>query len=229
MKRHLSAQDVLSDIEFELIQGAVSREELARSIRQVRMHHDRVRQEYFSSDSRMDRDTLVARQFQFHDMLLTLLEEMAADGRAVKLELQKLGEMAFANAPAERAERDQRLLTDMWLTSELTPYLDGWPPHEIEEAMSEKSLIPEMVVQPSRIPLIGGLLNRIRIALHRVAIFYVGRVARRQAKTNAVYGTWIERLVSHVHEQHEKIRILDQRLQALERDVGARRGDPDAA
>ncbi|MBN1261657.1 MAG: hypothetical protein JXB35_13360 [Anaerolineae bacterium] len=216
MKRFLTADTVLQDIEFELVQGAISRDDIGRSIRLLKKHQSRLREAYFNPAERMDRETLVARQFQLNDMLFTLLQEMAADARATRLELRKFGEMTLSGLPAERAEAEQRMLADMWLTSELDPYLEGWPPQDLEEAMLGEKLLPQLVLQPSRIPLIGTLLNRLRIALHKVAIFYVTRLAEQQVRINASYGSWIERLVRHSHEQQEKIRILSEQVATLQ-------------
>lgn len=223
MKRFLTANTVLQDIEFELVQGAISRDDIGRSISLLKKRQNRLREEYFGAERRMDRETLVARQFQLNDMLLTLLQEMAADARATRLELHKFGEMTLSGLPAERAAAEQRLLTDMWLASELNPYLEGWPPQDLEEAMREESLLPQMVLQPPRIPVIGKWLNRMRIALHKVAIFYVTRMAEQQVRINASYGSWIERLVRHSHEQQEKIHVLSEQVTVLQAQVEALR------
>lgn len=216
MKRLLTAETVLQDIEFELLQGAISRDDIGRSIGLLRKHQNRLREEYFGEPRRLDRETLVARQFQINDMLLTLLQEMSADARATRLELRKFGELALSGLPAERAAAEQQLLTDMWLTSELDPYLEGWPPQDLEEAMQAERLMPKMLLQPVRIPLVGAWLNRLRAALHKVAIFYVTKLAEQQVKINASYGSWIERLVRHSHEQQEKIRVLSEQVAALQ-------------
>jgi len=216
MKRFLTSRDVLSDIEFELLQSSISRDELARSIRTVKVHQAKLREEFFAPDGHRSLEELAARQFQVNDMLLTLLQEMAARQREISSELRQLGELAFAGLPEEEASRGSRLLLDMWSTSELESFVDQWPPQEIQDAMDSDVLMPEMVLQPPRTPVVGGLINRLRIALHRVAIFYVERLAQRQSKINAVYGSWLEKLVRNAHEQREMLRVLSGQVDQLE-------------
>lgn len=224
MKRFLNAETVIDDIEFELLQGAITRDELGHSIRLVKKHLDELRTATFDPEARLDRDETIARLLQLNDMLLTLLQEFAKDNQAIRLELRKLSELTLDGLPTEQAARDQRTFVDMWKTSELDPYLEGWPPQELEDAIESETLLPEMVLQPPRIPIIGGFLNRFRIALHNVAIFYVARLAERQGKVNATYGTWIERLVRHSHEQQEKIRVLTERVEALQGQLSSSNG-----
>lgn len=226
MKRLLTAETVLQDIEFELLQGAISRDDIGRGIGLLRKHQNRLREEYFGESRRLDREALIARQFQINDMLLTLLQEISADARATRLELRKLGELALSGLPAERAAAEQQLLTDMWFTSELDPYLEGWPPQDLEEAMQAERLMPQLLLRPVRFPIIGPWLNRLRAALHKVAIFYVTHLAEQQAKINASYGSWIERLVRHSHEQQEKIRVLSEQVAMLQAQVDAAGANP---
>ena len=229
MKRFLKVDDVVSDIEFELLQGTISRDDLAQAIRQVKSHQNKLRAEYFASKPGMGLGEFVARQFQVNDMLLTLLRRLASEQREMRLEIRKLGDMAFAGLPAEEAARGQRLLVDLWSTSEVDPYMDGWPPPEIEEAMSADALRIDMVLRPPEVPVVGGLLNRVRIALHRVSIFYVERLAARQSKANVAFGTWIVRTARTAYEQNERMRVLSDRLVKLEilasDQTGADQGD----
>lgn len=220
MKRFLTPQTVINDIQFELLQGTISRDQLGRSIQMVRKYTNQLREQHFSPDARTDEKELISRQFQLIDMLLTLIQEISSEHRATRLELHNLSEMIreakASKHVAEQASDQQRAFTDTWLTSELSPYLENWPPEDIEEAIEEEALSPEIVLTPPRIPIIGKLISRFRLAIHNVAIFYVAQLGDRQSKINATYGHWIERLIRHGHEQQEKIRVLTEKVEALE-------------
>ena len=80
MTRLLSATDVLDDIEFELLQGSVSRDDLGAGIRAARQFHNKLRGELL--DPRRQPSSLrdaISRQAQLNDMLLLLLQQTAAE------------------------------------------------------------------------------------------------------------------------------------------------------
>lgn len=212
MKRFLTADDVVSDIQFELLQSEVSRDELMRSIQAFKSHHNRLRDQCLATWSPTKARAVVARLFQLNDGLLALLEAMASQQQEMRSELRQLGQYAYGGLPEKEVQRGRRLLLDMWSTSELDTLLDQWPPRELRDAMKVDSLLPIIVIQPVRIPFFGGLINRFRRALHQVAVFYVERLARRQAEINAMYGGWIEQVVANAHEQQEMLRVLSQKV-----------------
>ena len=113
MKSWLTADDVLSEIEFELVQGAISRNELGRGIQAVRAYQNMARSEVSQAAQAGEGREVVNRLFQLNDMLITLLQEVAAELRSVRLELRRVARMAqFAppvtRAPGEPATEEER-------------------------------------------------------------------------------------------------------------------------
>lgn len=90
MKRNMDPQDILRDIEFELLQGAIRQDELGQSLQAVRKFHSNLRTELLTvaGDTPQGRE-IITRQTQFNDMLLSLLQEMSSD--LLRLEQQQRG------------------------------------------------------------------------------------------------------------------------------------------
>ncbi|MEM4204580.1 MAG: hypothetical protein QXS54_10975, partial [Candidatus Methanomethylicaceae archaeon] len=55
---------------------------------------------------------------------------------------------------------------------------------ELERVAREESLQVDVVMTPSRIPVLGGLLTRIKRAFHSLVLFYVQRLAWKQTQIN---------------------------------------------
>jgi hypothetical protein len=70
-------------------------------------------------------------------------------------------------------------------------------------------------VRQSNVPLIGGLLNRIRRALHELVLFYVNKIVRRQTEINELYSVALQELVTLNQAQAQEIAQLRWRLQRL--------------
>jgi hypothetical protein len=71
----------------------------------------------------------------------------------------------------------------------------------------------EMMLTETRLPLFGGLVQRLRSALHGLVLFYVNRLAARQMRFNYQTGRALTLLV---HDLEAEIRDLRSRVQALE-------------
>lgn len=71
---------------------------------------------------------------------------------------------------------------------------------------------------PSKVPLIGGLWQRVRLALHGLAVFYVNRLAEAQMRFNTHAIRVINRVVETAdnNENPDKLARLEQRIQELE-------------
>ena len=107
MSNFLTIDDVLSDIEVELIQGAVSRDDLGRGLQRVRQHHNQLRATLFGGDSaQLDLRDVASRQFQVNDMLLTLLQESIAKVQALQVEVRKAARLTLrVNAHGDEPNR----------------------------------------------------------------------------------------------------------------------------
>jgi hypothetical protein len=87
---------------------------------------------------------------------------------------------------------------------------------DVEEAMRSDALHVGLEVQPARLPIVGSLLQRLRAAVHGLALFYVGRLAQRQATVNQVYGARILHLIELVERQQRQIEVLNARVKSFE-------------
>jgi len=228
MKALLNANDVLSDIEFELIQGAISRDELGQSIQAVKQYQNKVRSEAISSlRSSGEVREIINRQFQINDMLITLLQETSAALRTTQLELRRVARISKLALPTERVasrsttERDGDLAetTDLLVFDTLCrdPY---WQPlieaREVQRAMQPEALRMELQVRSTNAPIIGAVVKRLRIALHHLVLFYVNRLVEKQVAVNQTYGDWILRTVQLCHDQQDQIDSLNAQLKALQ-------------
>jgi hypothetical protein len=227
MKSLLTRSDVLSDIEFELAQGAISRNELGQSVQAVKQYHNKVRSEVFQSSQVGDNRESLGRLFQINDMLITLLQEMVTTIESLRLDLRRVavwasqGASPAAAATATRApvvERD----SDMAAAGDV-PVRDGWgqsshwrPPADVEQAMRPEALRVESEARSTGIPVIGRLIQRLRIALHSVALFYVVKLARKQVVINQTYGDWILHLGQLNQRQQEQIDWLNAQVSSLQ-------------
>ncbi len=79
-------------------------------------------------------------------------------------------------------------------------------------AATNDALTQKVDARPVGIPVIGGMLSRVRAALHDVILFYVNRLAQRQATINGVYGEQLLMLKRKCEVQEEQIRALTQGL-----------------
>ncbi len=75
----------------------------------------------------------------------------------------------------------------------------------------------------SRLPVIGPLVQRVRLALHQVVIYYVNMLARQQARVNAyearawsVLMTDLENQASEIEALRREVDLLRARLEKLD-------------
>lgn len=214
MREPITAEQVLQDIEFELIQGMVPHDELGAAIQAVRRFQNQARADAFSLGRRKaEYREIASRQFQINDMLLTLLQEMAAQLQTLKLELrQATGLLPVSPPPSIPAP----VASEPGIGRPTGPPLPV-PTHESGRvppgvgaiaSMPQEPLRVEPLVRPVRLPLIGRWLTRLRAAFHSLALFYVGRLADQQTAVNrALWESLLELNQMLVHQQ--------QQLQAL--------------
>jgi len=222
MTHSVNADDILRDIEFELAQGAILRDELGEAVWSIRQFYNKTRSEFFKSARRMpDSRTIASRQFQIADMLITLAQELAAAIQAIQLDMRRLARLPL---PAQTAEPGAAPPVDSRADSTFTAA--DWPSlalDEIDAAMRAEALAMEPVVMPSRLPLVGGLVTRLKFLLfHLAPLDYTRRLAERQVKVNQIYGEWVRRLSMQNHQQDAQIRMLNERLAELEMQLAAR-------
>jgi hypothetical protein len=231
----LSTQDVLSDIEFELAQGAVSRDDLGQGIQAVRQFQAKTRAEIFANKApTLDQRQVVGRQFQVLEMQTTLLQETAAALHAVQLDLRRtnqalarrpqaasLGLTSIADHPVAGAAPDEAF--DLWPTEVAAPA--AFAPERTEavtRAMQPEALQIQVEARAVKIPLIGGLLQRLRVGMHSLAWFYAHQLGVRQSPINQVYGEELLQLMSLANQQQHQIAHLSAQVAQLQARLAAR-------
>ncbi len=81
----------------------------------------------------------------------------------------------------------------------------------------------EMALTESRLPLVGGLVQRLRAALHELVLFYVNRLAARQIRVNEQTARALTILVRDLEAE---IADLHARVTALEGDRSSKQRTP---
>jgi hypothetical protein len=206
--RSLTVADVLNDIEIELLQGAVTRDDLGQSVQNVRRFQNQVRGEMLDKQTRPDYRAVANRQFQINDMLLTLAQEMATRQAALELELHK--------AMHAGLRRDGAPLAAPGANVSAANTGAGRPQSEdlvrrlgaVQAAMRDDALALQLEVTPEETPVIGRLLGSARAALHSLVVFYTNRLASRQAEVNHTYGDTLRWLLQARAADQESLELL---------------------
>jgi len=215
MSYTITAQHILDNIEFELAQGAISKDDLGRAIEEVKQYQNKLRDEVFQPGQELPQiREIIGRQFQLNDMLITMLQEMAAAMQEMQLKTKRLQSwQQTAVTPPTTST-----------VNAITPPDDSiwWDTGEIETAMAE-SLSIKLEVQPTTIPLIGSFLQRIKHSVHELVLFYLQKLAQKQTAVNRTYGRWALHAdaLHHLHQNeiHQlqiQINTLQARLDAYE-------------
>jgi len=223
MKHAVTADDILHSIEFELAQSAISRTDLGNGLNAVRQFQNKARTATFESDKALaDTRALITQQYQINDMHLTLLQELTAAVEAVRLDVRRVGQLpprevaTTSPAPAmpsfETSPFTVPLPPTDWPMDDLTPV---WPNEPIENAMKPDTLKLKIDVRPSSMPLLGGLLRRVRAAFHNLTLFYLQQIGQKQTGVNQVYGERLLQLTYLVQQQQQQIEALRAQVAAL--------------
>lgn len=206
----ISAQEIVNEIEFELLQGVVRQGELGTAIQEIAAFQAESRRLLAEQVTHpQENSDLAIRQAHFNDMTLTLLGEMGQNLAGLKEQQTAmwawLKDRTVPRSPAE-AESLPIPLARLGFAQEKTSEfqkatamygLSDYPleSRSIEQAMDRDVLQVDVDVRPSSIPLFGGLLNRVRRALHNLVYFYVLRIAQAQTKVNHTYGEHLLALI----------------------------------
>jgi hypothetical protein len=184
----LSVQDALDDIDMELLQDAVQRDELGQSVQNVRRFQDDARK-VLDTGGKPDYRAIANRQFQLNDMLLALLQELSVRQRALELELRAHGGTAAGDqVPASEYPGNDEATRPP--SEDLVRQLDA-----IQTVMHDDALRLQMEVTPSETPVVGRLLGSMRAAVHSLVVFYGNQLAAKQTEVNRVYGDVLQQLL----------------------------------
>ncbi len=224
MKLGVSAETVLEDIEFELMQSVVCYGELGQATQSVRAHQTEVWAKVASQLAAGDEGEAIKQLYRLNEMLLTLLEQVVAETRAFHLELRKLERLAVSreNSVAPGAPHLHRAAEDGIaqldgvedsLSAELASIV------KISEMLENADQVPialDIEARPCRIPVVGAFLSQLRTGLHSVAVFYVRRFAAKQSHVNEEHRDVLKQLVVIAAAQQEQIESLRMQLRASE-------------
>lgn len=220
MEQAPTIDTLLTDIEFELIQGIVFQDDLGWGVQSVKHHQNRVRSEVMEGPRGPGSRELAGRQFQINDMLLTLLQEAAERIRNLEHQLYQSNDILRDMLLKETGETEIPAWVRShgnWLaTAGLDQAMHSWSPEELVQALGIAVQNVEPQVRESNLPLIGPLITRIRSALHGPALFYVRRLAEKQAEINAKYGKWILYLNQVQEKQWAELSALRAQIAHLE-------------
>ncbi len=213
MTHFLTAEDVLNEIEFELAQGAISKDDLGQAIQEVKKYQNKLRSEVFQPKEEMPPlRELVGRQFQLNDMLITMLQEMAATMQEMQLKSKRLAHWQSSHSPPARP------------STTAVPPLDNsiWrDEQEIHEAMAE-ALEVDMEIRPTNVPVVGSWLQRFKHEMHALVVFYLRKLADRQTAVNRTYGNWALYFDTLHHYHQKEIHQLKRDIAALQEQLDAR-------
>jgi hypothetical protein len=104
-------------------------------------------------------------------------------------------------------------------------------PIELRESLQQASLLSDstqvsLFVTPTSTPVIGGLIQRVRMALHQAIIFYVNMSAQRQIAFNVEASKSLNRLTAamdkQLTEKDAQIAALQKRIEELEAQAAAK-------
>jgi hypothetical protein len=197
MKGMPSIESIVKDIEFEIILGAIPREDFSDAILAIKAHQSKLRGEVMETlqDSRV-REAF-SKVFQIQDMLIILLQEMVKTIVSLQASLPKIA-----------SHEPHKVLS----SEEITFTVDFLPisnePMEITKFLKPDFLRLDLEVRSSKLPVIGKLIGSIKIALHHLVLFYVNRLGAQQTHINKIYGEQILRLLKVVAEQQEQINSM---------------------
>jgi len=74
----------------------------------------------------------------------------------------------------------------------------------------------DIILTPSRLPLVGGLLQRLRAALHTLVVYYVNRLAGQQVRLNEMLVRVLVGLTKALETTRAENERLQQEVEALE-------------
>jgi hypothetical protein len=91
--------------------------------------------------------------------------------------------------------------------------------------MREEALHLELDLRPAAVPLIGGLVKKLKFALHDLVLFYTRQLAQKQTAVNRTYGEGMMYLIETCEQQRMEIDLLRARLAAVESYLEIRSGN----
>jgi len=232
MAQSVNVQDILQDIDFEIAQGVILQDGLGQGVEAVKQYQNNIRVETFDKVKLTDPyREILGRQFQINDMLITLLQETAKTIQSMQHGLKNLNQVPARSkrradpGPTWQPDRTGKEVSDVdtWISEieDSTPSTE-----EIENAMQPEAIQMDLQMRTINIPVIGWLVTRLRIFLHRPALFYTQIFSHKQAPVNRTLGDWILRLNDLIQIQNEQVGALNAYIAELEARIQKLEGTP---
>lgn len=215
----LGVQDALDDIDMELLQDAVQRDDLGQSVQNVRRFQNGARKEVLDTGGKPDYREMAKRQFQINDMLLALLQELATRQRTLELELrmpQPHGTLRTGIPPAVVSDEGEGEAPRP-PSEDLVRQLDA-----IQGVMHDDALRLQLEITPTDTPVIGRLVGSMRAAVHSLVVFYGNQLAAKQTEINRVYGSVLQQLLLGRAQDRAELASLRALLPAHDSDEEAK-------
>lgn len=210
MKSSLTVHDIIKDIEFELMQESITSGDLAEGVRQVKQYQSQIRKQLFDEPESVSWEEVMGKQLQINDMLLLLLQEVVIGQRELARKFERFGKKQPSLKNLSAAE-----LVEIFKQQDNTPSsFERRNTQNIKKVLSD-TMQMRLEIQPSNVPIIGSWMNRIKIALHKLVLFYLNLFAKKQVTVNQTYGDWLLYLDSLNLQQQREITVLQTLVQEI--------------
>ena len=160
MKSTLTREDIIADIEFELMQGTLSRNALGESMQTVRQFQNGLRSKTFDTEQSIENlYEALSRQYQLNDMLLTLLQEIAGSQQDIQQKINWIGQARADHSIQPRTPANPSgQSADTGIPSRATD--------DLLETMNLNAIHQTIDMQPSGrpIPIVNGLIRKLLMA-----------------------------------------------------------------
>lgn len=228
MSTRITAEEVLAEIEFELMQSVVSSGEIGQAAQSVRSYQQQAWSEIAPQLSGLgDAGDAIRYLFRMNEMLVTLVEQVVSDARVLQAKSRKLERLVLSPQWTVASDTSDSAGSSSQGSADLESGVDeNNGSRQLEsiirvsdmlDAVDQTPSALTMEVRSSSIPVFGALLSRMRMAIHNVAVFYVNRFARKQSRTNEAYRDLLRQLVAIAADQQEQIDVLRMQLRTRNR------------
>lgn len=233
MKRPITVTDILNSVEFELLQQTLIQDDVTEGVHRLRAYQADARNQLRQQSAPPSNNSLVELQINTNEMMLTLIQLLDHQVQALQQELRRAAQLTVHQPGISRSERAVSAETDAAQARDASTSLDTsddslsdqsteeHPPEAfnafVGDMYLDRELGPiEMDVHESHAPVLGGVLNRVRMSLHELVLFYVNKVVEQQTDVNRAYADALRDLLATVRTQSLELQELRNRLSQLE-------------
>jgi len=213
MTQRITVEDVLKLIEFELAQQSLSQDNIAEAIQRLHKFQTYWYSEILNKGRAPKIENVVHALFNANQTMLMLIQIMNTKFEATQLELARLKQFIASRIVGDqgenRGEGNELNLSDISyikdsLNSINQSLLNVNPSYNLDIQMRYLSF-----------PIIGALLNRLRIAFHRLVYFYISKHINNQNSINEIYKRQIQELVYLNLEYMNRLQALAKKVEEL--------------